>query len=234
LDSGGGVAAALCLFTLLACGKSELAPYVPFGDAGESPTNDTVTGLPPARFVRVFAGGTMSCGIRDDGRAVCWGLIVDRARACEYRDAGLECWNFGVEDPPPEVDTAPPSEEVVDIDLSWHRACALRSDHSVVCWGGSRDVVQGDLRHERYVDIAMALHADYGLLPDGTLQALSSASCTSCAGPPPEGEFTEVVSEQFGPGFACAVSVDGEVRCWGETLLPSPLATKKVAKNRGL
>ena len=67
-----------------------------------------------ANFIAISSGGTYTCGLREDGEAVCWGELD------EYGQAS-----------PPEG-----TSSFIDIStVSGDYTCGLREDVSAVCWG---------------------------------------------------------------------------------------------------
>ena len=147
---------------------------------------------PPAGvFAAIDVSYDAACGLRPDGRAVCWGrvdwlgevpggaftaLSVTRSHACGLRPGGdVACWGdntWGAAAPPPGRFVA-----VAVAERGVRRqSCGLRRDGEAVCWGSNR----------------------YGL-----------------ADPPP-GPFVAIEVPQGLEGIvACGLRPDGETECWG-------------------
>ena len=72
---------------------------------------------PDERFVTLSSGGYHTCGLRDDGTAVCWGA------------EGNEVENeLGQSSPPPD-------ERFVALSSGSYHTCGLREDGTAACWG---------------------------------------------------------------------------------------------------
>ena len=69
-------------------------------------------------FVSINSGGFHTCGLREDGSVICWGVEVEEH---SYLGVGQ---------------TSPPeSERFVSISSGWNHSCGLREDGTAVCWG---------------------------------------------------------------------------------------------------
>lgn len=198
--------------SISALGVDGVSDGAPVSDAG-GPDGPK---LQPMPFARVFAGDRRSCGVREDGRAVCWGLFGS-GRACEYEGDGLKCWNFGVSDPPREEDTAPPTDGLVEIELKHGAACGLRGDHTLTCWVDPSERLNEKGMDRRYVDFASSWCVVYGLTHMGVIEMVSLHESKGCTHSLPAGKF-KTVATAVGDGsgaFACALRLDDTVECWG-------------------
>ena len=165
--------------------------FAPFEDNSEETERRLVPVFPPKdeRFTSISAGGAVTCGLREDGDAVCWEVTPDgRGKyspfemekvieiatgaadlgVCGLREDGsIICWR------PVEI-TVPPAEERFDaISIGFSYGCGLYSDGSVLCWG---------------IDSA-------GQFP-----------------PVGAGPFSAIASGTF---HTCGLRTNGSVECWG-------------------
>lgn len=103
---------------------------------------------PLARWRQLSLGTGGGCGIRRDGRTVCWGaapsppaldfrtIALGDAHACGLKnDRTLACW--GADD---AGQASAPSGEFLGIGAGTGFACALAPDGAIACWGGGRAV----------------------------------------------------------------------------------------------
>ncbi|WP_419844958.1 hypothetical protein [Candidatus Poriferisocius sp.] len=200
---------------------------------------------PEGVFVDVAVGGFSSCGIRDNGRVVCWGYD----RAVDY--APLDGEFLAV-----EVWQSPDSYYLED------HVCALRSDKVVVCWGlrlddaGAAQVVaaadSGEARRwelrtaggsawsEGFVDIAAGPAGVCGMRADGLAAcwsgkepaegrvaslvvdyevcALHPGGGFDCSGGEPAAVLPQgaFADASAGLAYGCGVRPGGELECWGD------------------
>lgn len=158
----------------------------------------------PAPIPSISAGGYMSCGVKADGTAACWGengvpsndvanvhpggaatppagvtfLEVNSgyATGCGVKtDRTLACWGSGRFEKLIRV----PTGQFKHVVPGQNYICALRTDDSIVCWGGDDTTVDPEQKVIRDV---------------------------------PSGQFSQLT---VGSRHACALRADGSVRCWG-------------------
>lgn len=110
------------------------------------------------------------------------------------------------------------------------RACAVRSDETVTCWGGD-DGYREHLSAADLDDVAAlstsdrpsdelhtcAVHdnGDVSCWGSGSKGQLGQGDTDSHYLPQPVSGVTDAVAVAAGAGFTCAVSRDGDVWCWG-------------------
>lgn len=109
------------------------------GDQGQLGYGGTDGQLSPVRVVgiddaeQVAMGALTTCARRTNGRVSCWGnSLLGQAGAAAEKP---------LTPTPVEV---PDLDSVVDLALSSFAGCALRSDSSVLCWGGNNFGELGD------------------------------------------------------------------------------------------
>ena len=83
--------------------------------------------------------------------------------------------------------------------------CALRTDGTVICWGGSFEPPEG-----QFTSVSVGSFHACGVKADGAVDCWGSDNLGQ--GTPPDGKFTSV-----GAGWAhtCGMRVDSTVACWG-------------------
>lgn len=164
---------------------------------------------PPLIATSIAAGVQLSCAILDNGTPRCWG------------DLGSGSVGFDTGGAVASI----PVHNALQIALT-ARACALRSDGSVVCWGGRAG--GGDAAHPATVEVpARAAAISLGsqlcaILADGSVacsnkQPGAPARLVSVPG------IKDAISISAGSnGRTCVVTRVGEVDCWGR-LAPPPV-----------
>ena len=219
-------AAALLLFTLLANAD----------DASAQQTVDhtpTATSAPRAMTFRaVSAGDGLTCGIRTDGAAVCWGLNAHDQisppsgvftsisagfrHACGLRaDGAAVCWGdakYNRSAPPTPPTGAFASISVASVaSVGYSHTCGLRADGAAVCWGGRN--IHGEATPPSGAFASISANTSYtcGLRNDGA---------AVCWGDNRFGQSTPPADETFasisaGHRHACGLRADGAAVCWG-------------------
>ena len=151
----------------------------------------TVVGEPVhvGNLVEVAAGAGHSCGLREDGSAVCWG-----------RDY--------------EGQASVPVASFVSLGAYRLQTCGALTEGGIQCWGqaplGNGEVLLGE---EEFVSISVASDHLCGLGHDGVVLCWSSEHGRSMrVESVPEGEFLSV---DVGHNHACGARAEGGVVCWG-------------------
>ena len=216
-------AAALLLFTLLANADDASAQQA----VDNTPTS---TSAPSAMTFRaISAGDGLTCGIRTDGAAVCWGLNAHDQisppsgvftsisagfrHACGLRaDGAAVCWGdakYNRSAPPTPPTGAFASISVASVGYS--HTCGLRSDGAAVCWGGRN--IHGEATPPTGAFASISANTSYtcGLRNDGV---------AVCWGLNRFGQSTPPADETFasisaGHRHACGLRADGDAVCWG-------------------
>ena len=163
---------------------------------------------PPAgeKLTSISTGWVHSCGLREDGTAVCWGS------------------NQGGKASPPA------GEKFVSVEAGTSHSCGLRADGAAVCWGADREDLLAVPVGERFVSISAGENNSCGLREDGSGVCWGDRGfslCTATAGgsygcrrvgtrdhipaAPPERERFESLSTGFPD---CALRSDGSSVCW--------------------
>ena len=141
-------------------------------------------------LVSISSGRRHSCGLRDNGTAVCWGkdwegqasepketftaISAFGRHSCGARTrGGVECWGEAQGPIPDRISEA--TESYVSISIGNGHGCVLDEDGGVDCWAGRSGASNG---------------LDHG----------------------PVGEFSFLDS---GYTHACGVRTDGNAMCWG-------------------
>jgi len=102
---------------------------------------------PSERLTRVSAGNLMTCGLRPDRTALCWGVPVavpagtlravvagDSAVCFVHDDASVSCAQVSLA-PPGAPITQPPAGPFAEVAVGNNHACGVRPDGTVECWG---------------------------------------------------------------------------------------------------
>ena len=163
---------------------------------------------PPAgeKLTSISTGWVHSCGLRDDGTAVCWGSNQD-----------------GKASPPA-------GERFLSIDAGTNHSCGLREEGTVVCWGASRNGLLSVPEHERFISINAGENHTCGLRGDGSTVCWGNGGlsvCTPIPGgffnckrlgitdhiPPSPPERERFASLGSGDPY-CALRADGSAMCW--------------------
>ena len=171
---------------------------------------------PGVPFRDVSVGGDHACGLRADGRVVCWGLngigqaetpegafraIAARGgNSCGLRvDGSVQCWT-----PSHPLPKGPFAAVSVG---PWGNFCGLRPDGALECWGSL--VPGGDRESDpppgRFLDVSVGESQTCGVRASGELECWDGASDL------PEGRFSGVSA---GWDYACGLRVDRTVVCW--------------------
>lgn len=164
-----------------------------------------------ALYLTSLAAGTNHiCGIRKDGRAVCWGegdggqldapegnftkLDVSPMRSCGIKaDNSVTCWGRGlgpVDQPPVE----PPEGTYVDIAVGYTQMCGIGTDGKTQCWWTVEpEAPKKETTSEKIIAIAVE---------QGDIEV-------------PKGDFLDVETTD---SVTCGVLKEGAVKCWGNSV----------------
>lgn len=182
-------------------------------------------GSPWGAFSSVTAGIAVSCGLRTDGTATCWGsddpldasLLAVPAHAfsavsaggshsCGVRadDGAVVCWGKG---DPSRLDA--PAGAFVAVTVGNLHSCGLRADGTVLCWGGNPDG-QSDAPAGSFAQIDAGNRHSCGVRADQTVACWGKNDQGQRGAP--TGAFKAVSA---GHGHACGLRADQTVECWG-------------------
>jgi|GEM_PF-705877 len=131
-------------------------------------------------FTQLVAGASHSCALRNGGEVFCWGL---------NSKGQLGTGNTTDSSIPVQVkaDTTTNLTNVVGISAGTNHTCALKNDHTVLCWGANGSGQLGD---------------GYTIDSSYPVTALISAN-------------SNAVAISAGGSHTCVVSINGTVQCWG-------------------
>ncbi|MCB9796828.1 MAG: hypothetical protein H6741_29355 [Alphaproteobacteria bacterium] len=173
-------------------------------------------GDPGSPWIDFSVGWWNSCGVRGDGRVMCWG--DDRLDAtCPpdglYSGVGVSSGACGIELGGTVVcwgDAAPesPEGEFVAIDGGTIFYCGVGSDGGASCWGV--DAVAAPSRTD-FIQVSGGTDHACGLLTDGSVTCWGSNRYGQTRAPQGN-SFTKVCAGEY---FSCALAQDGSVDCWG-------------------
>ena len=160
---------------------------------------------PGGKFMAVSVGGSHTCGLREDGRAECWGsnqhgkaspprserftqISAGPSHTCGLRgDGGAVCWGSNFRG---QV-SVPPGEKFVQIGTGDEFSCGLREDGSTRCWGNGG--MEG---------------CDVGVIEGSPCLGLGNVGVPPL---PPDGEPLAQLSS--GEPW-CGLRTDGTALCW--------------------
>lgn len=163
-----------------------------FGDGGSQIRSTPVQVLRGSRslegVVKVAAGGSHTCAIRDDARVLCWGNASTGQLGNGQSGPGMNR--------PTAVIVRRGTRHLtgaVQVAAGGLHSCVLRSDRSVWCWGDDT----------------------YGQLGDGTTGDGNHVRSTAVRVRRGSGYLEDAVSIAAGSAHTCAVTRDGSAWCWG-------------------
>ena len=175
-------------------------------------------------FLSVSSGGRHTCGLREDGIAVCWGddeysqamppederltsISSGGRHTCGLREDGIAvCWgdNEYSQAMPPE------DERLTSISSGGRHTCGLREDSIAVCWGDNDSGQAMPPEDERFKSISSGSFHTCGLREDGI--AVCWGDNDSGQAMPPEDERFKSISS--GRSDTCGLREDGIAVCW--------------------
>ncbi|WP_158542422.1 RCC1 domain-containing protein [Lujinxingia litoralis] len=181
-------------------------------------------------WLKVSAGATHSCGIRQGGALYCWG---DNARGA----VGVGNGEDVLAEPAP-VEVAGVTGWL-DVSAGEGFSCALTAEGALYCWGRTDAGVTGanntDVYEPRAYEGALSAlslsagssHAcgvvdldaddDVYCWGDGAMYKLGTGETRREVSPSPRAPgATSLVSVVSGRTFTCGLTVDGALHCWGD------------------
>jgi alpha-tubulin suppressor-like RCC1 family protein len=198
-----------------ACAIGEGGAITCWGDNSNGQLN-----APEGSFIAVSASAWDTCAIDQAGEIACWGAAYDwgdvsppqgeytalaAANAWDYcaltSTGELDCWGESYD----WGDVRAPSGTFIAIDGQ----CAIRSDGTPTCWGGT-SLARTSPPDGEFTSVAASdLHA-CAIATDGTIHCWGDSAYYETAAP--AGAFLQV---DTGAHHSCAVGVDGALACWG-------------------
>jgi len=182
--------------------------------------DDCLPAPPPGEFIELDAHGDCAYAIDTNGVLSGWGddacpapatglfkdLSVGWSYACGIReDDTVSCWGeaeHGEADPPSG------SFSAVNCKGGWNTLAISRDTSALACWGSQcGGLPEGEfLQMDSNGDFTLGVRADHSvvLVRDG-IEVAGEAH-------PPDIEMTQVA---MGHNFACGISLEGEIVCWG-------------------
>ncbi|WP_419943925.1 RCC1 domain-containing protein [Candidatus Poriferisodalis sp.] len=113
------------------------------------------------------------------------------------------------------------SEALSDMSAGWGRACGVRSNGTLRCWGGENNWPE-DPQGSDFVQVSGGIQQMCAIRADNRLhcwhlltRALAEADLP-IPEDPPSGAYSQV---SMGANFGCAVRVDGGIDCWDAGML---------------
>lgn len=220
--------------SLLACGKRRSAADAPDGpvtSAAGQPAIPKPSGACTLAesatltdIEQIAAGETHACGVRRDGRVVCWGDNSSGQLGVAPNAPGGPVLVCGLSD-------------AVEVSVTQYHSCARTKDGSVWCWGFNASGELGDgtthasrtpvrvagLGPAKGVSVASfhscALEADGGVACWGmnTAAVLGTPSPDKRLTPARVPDLKDAVRVVTGSSSTCVLRRDATVACWGET-----------------
>jgi alpha-tubulin suppressor-like RCC1 family protein len=132
-------------------------------------------------FTQVVAGEDHTCTLRSDGEVFCWGRN-------DYGQLGNNTTTDSFAPVQVKTGTSTNLTGVVSLTAGANHTCAIKNDHSVLCWGSN----------------------DYGQL--GVSGGSSSLAVTAL----PAGSSNLTAAISAGGSHTCALMLDGSMSCWGD------------------
>jgi thiol-disulfide isomerase/thioredoxin len=157
-------------------------------DNGQDADDNDDTNLGCWKMVTV--GRDHSCGLRVDGRVVCWG---DNTKG--------QC-------------TSPEGVVFEEITAGYNHTCALSEAGIVHCWGANMSGAL-DAPADAFDTISCGLNFCCGLIGDSGDNVVCWGENAKGQSTPPSGTFVQVSAR--GGRHACGINSDGAVICWGGT-----------------
>lgn len=158
-----------------------------------APASAFGSSAPPPGPPSVNAGGYMTCGVRADGLAACWG------------ENGLS-GNEG-----PGQSTPPAGVTFKEVNSGYSHACGVKTDDTLACWGanpyGGATPPAGTFSH-----VAAGYLFSCGLRTDGTASCWGRDDAGQVSGTPVGETFSQLT---VGIRHVCGLRADGTVSCWG-------------------
>ncbi len=200
---------------VLIAGTSACGPSTVHGEAG-------LSGVEAGRFTQISMSQLSTCGLREDGEAVCWGyrhqgslspkpgpftrLASSGQATCGLRtDGTVACWGRKFYS---NKQVEAPEGIFTSLEAGRTNFCAIRSDGAIWCWGDSEfGVSRGPVP---YRSVHPGSDNVCVLREDRRVECLG-VEVPGCFTPPDD----EIRAMDNGWSIACGLRMDGTPICWG-------------------
>ena len=185
--------------------------------------------LSAERFLAVsIAPFDVTCGLKTDGAALCWGLsspdpdavaapgpwrkvVAGSEFGCGIRtDGRLQCWGLSA---PAALRDQPTAETYRELAAGYGGVCALRDDSTAGCWATDASSGLATVPALRFLRIGVGDRYACGVTLDGRLACWGSDYLGRTNAPADTG----YVSISVGPHHSCALRESGQPICWGDS-----------------
>ena len=191
-------------------------------------TRPTPTLSPSEKFEQVSAGVAYSCGVKSNGRVVCWGnneygqatppigdfqqVSSGSVHTCGVKtDGKVVCW--GGKGGDTKDLTSAPTGSFKQISSGGFHTCGVKTNGSVVCWGHNQ-TGQADAPSGTFQQVSAGTLHTCGVTTDGKVVCWGDNEARQATAP--MGKFKRVSS---GLWHSCGLRTDGTATCWGANVL---------------
>lgn len=204
-------------------------------DAELEGSEPPVASEPPSGYIAVSVGTSHACAITVAGELECWGdrterrteapagtytaISAGRRHSCALSTEGeISCWgssDFGRLDAP--------NGTYIAIDVGRFQSCALAENGSAHCWGLTASPAEGLNPADGYLDIAAGVQEACAVTRAGRVACWGSGGYSDTLrrnGFVLDGFVSIAGEDEYGGGNWCALSDEGQLRCWGDLTEP--------------